>query len=93
MLAALSPTDLVQARAAYRVLPLDDGWRQAGTIAATFHNEMERYMAGRAGKKSVDEKNWRSPEDYIPRIRAAKKTSKVNQASIDAVESIARGMG
>lgn len=89
MLACLEPRQLAEARAAYRVIPLDDGWRQAGTIAATVHNVMAHYMAGKAGKRRVDEKDLRKPDDYIPRVRVRTKESvAVDQASIDAVQQM-----
>lgn len=88
MLADLTPAELVEARIAYEVVPLNDGWRQAGTIAATFHNEMERYMAGKAGKPRVDERRLHKPADYIPKVRLRKRAAEieVNQASIDTFQ-------
>lgn len=87
MLADLEPSELVEIRAAYRVVPFPDPWLQAGTIAASNHNDWERYMAAKAGKRSVDEGRLRSPEDYIPRLRPKKSAKiQVNQASIDAVQ-------
>jgi hypothetical protein len=88
MLADLEPPELVEARAAFRVIPLDDGWQQAGTIAATIHNEMEKFFAMKAGKRRIDERDLRKPDDYIPKIRRKKRGIKVNQASIDAYQQM-----
>lgn len=68
----MGPEWLIEARAALRVVPLEDGWAQAGTIAAALHNEMERYFAGKAGRRMVDPKKIHGPEKYIPRLRAAR---------------------
>lgn len=76
-------------RAAREVVPLDDGWKQAGTIAATFHNEMERYCAGKAGKSRVDESRLHGPDKYIPQIRLKQRQRiEVNQSSIDITQRI-----
>lgn len=89
MLAHLSPEELAEARAAKEVVPLDDGWKQAGTIAATVHNELTKYMFAKAGKARVDKSEWFSADDYIPKIREPRKSAiRVNQASIDMTESI-----
>lgn len=89
MLACLSPAELVEIRAAYETIPLDDGWKQAGTIAAEIHNQLEVYFAMKAGKSRVDESRLFSPEDYIPRIKAHQHMRPVvNQASIDATQAI-----
>lgn len=89
MLNELEPWELVRWRAARETLPLDDGWKQAGTISATFHNEMERYCAGKAGKSRVDDSRLHGPEKYIPRIRRkAREKIAVNQASIDITQRI-----
>lgn len=66
------------------MVPLDDGWSQAGTIAATIHNEFERYTTFKAGKSRVDKGRLNKPGDYIPRIKFSKpKAIRVNQNSID----------
>lgn len=92
MLAALSPADLFEARIAYEVVPLNDGWRQAGTIAATFHNELERYAAAKAGKSRLDKSCLRTPQDYIPKVTLKRsKEIHVNQSSIDAFQKMIEG--
>ncbi len=89
MLAELEPWEIAHWKAARETIPLDDGWKQAGTIAATFHNEVERYCAGKAGKKKVDDSRLHDPEKYIPRVRLKKpKRIEVNQASIDLTQKI-----
>lgn len=97
MLAALSPEELVEAFAAYRVIPLGDSWKQTGVVAATINNKFEQYMAGKAGKRRVDKDRWRVPDDFIPRMKPKKpETPKVNRASIDVyqrmIESQYRGV-
>lgn len=87
MLAVLTPSELVEAEAAYRVIPLSDSWKEAGTIAATINNKFEQFIAGKAGKKRVDKDRLHGPEDYIPRLKPPKKqASKVNQSSIDTYQ-------
>lgn len=89
MLSQLEPWELVEMWAAKEAVPLDDGWRQAGTIAAAVHNEFERYCAGKAGKTEVDEDRLHNPTHYIPRLRFKKPPKiKVNQRSIDLTQSL-----
>ena len=85
MLDQLTPQQLVEARAAYAVVPLDDGWRQAGTVAATIHNEFELFKAAKAGRRSIDESRLRGPDDYIPKLKSVRRAAiEVDQGSIDA---------
>lgn len=85
MLEELTPQQLVGWRAARYVVPLEDGWRQAGTIAAAAHNGLERYMAARSGRRFVDKTKLRSPDDYIPHMTDRRaKSIVVNQESIDS---------
>lgn len=92
MLAALDPMDLVKARAAYETVPLDDGWRQAGTIAAALHNAIQLLMAAQAGEWQLDPQRLREPQDYIPKIRFKKVSEiQVNQQSIDAYQRTIEG--
>lgn len=65
----MTPQQLVEWRAARAVVPLEDGWRQAGTIAAAAHNDFERYMTAKAGRRVVPGDRLRRPEDYIPKTR------------------------
>jgi len=91
MLDELTPAQIVEWRAAKETLPLDDGWRQAGTVAAEVNNTMARYVAGKAGKSRVDKRSLRSPDEYIPKIRGKKRGSvRVNQASIDVYHAMIR---
>lgn len=92
MLAALDPMDLVKARAAYETVPLHDGWRQAGTIAAALHNAIQMLMAAQAGERRVDPQRLCSPQDYIPKIRFKKVSEvQVNQESIDTYQKMIEG--
>lgn len=78
---------MVEARAALRVVPLEDGWAQAGTVAAEVNNVLERYIAGRAGKRTVPRDRLRLPKDYLPtrrRRRAGVADTLVDEASIAA---------
>lgn len=87
MLAALSPQEFVEARAAYETVPLDDGWRQTGTVAAAINNKFEKLFAINAGRSSIDSQNIREPQDYIPKVKFKKDSElRVNQASIDAYQ-------
>lgn len=49
--------------------PIDDSWQQAGTIAATVHNEIYQIAAMLESQK-VDEKDWHDEQHYMPtRVR------------------------
>lgn len=67
LLEELEPHELVGWRAARYIVPLEDGWRQAGVVAAAAHNDFERFLAMKAGKRQVDESRLRTYEDYIVR--------------------------
>lgn len=69
MLEELTPAQLVEWRAARALVPLEDGWLQAGVIAAADHNQMERLMAMKAGRARVARDRLLRPEDFIPRAR------------------------
>jgi hypothetical protein len=85
MLDELTPAQLVEWRAARHVVPLEDGWRQAGTIAATMHNEMELFKAAKAGKRHLDESRLRQPDDYIPKLKTVRRAElAVDEGSIAA---------
>lgn len=85
MLDEMTPAQLVEWRAARHVVPLEDGWRQAGTIAATLHNEMELYKAAKSGKRHVEASRFRQPDDYIPRLKTVRRHElAVDEASIAA---------
>lgn len=85
MLERLTPAQLVEARAARLAVPLEDGWLQAGTIAADAHNDHVCYVAAKARRSYVPRSSLASPEDYIPELRfAAVAEVVVDQASIDA---------
>ena len=85
MLAEMTPQQLAEWRAARYVVPLDDGWRIGGTIAASAHNTFERYLATKSGRRVIDASRLRTPDDYIPKIRSTPAASIVaNVASIDA---------
>ena len=89
MLAEMEPSELIEWRAAKEANPPEDRFKPAGTIAATFHNEMERYCAGKAGKSRVDESRLHGPDKYIPRIQPKQRQQiKVNQTSIDITQRI-----
>jgi hypothetical protein len=88
MLAALEPWELCEIIAAYSVVPFDNGWEQAGTIAAAVHNEMERYMAGKAGKRQVEKNRWHSRSHYIPKLKRLSAKPKVDRTSIDTYERL-----
>ncbi len=74
------------ARVAKETVPLEDGWLQAGTVAAEQYNSMLRYCAAKTGK-TLAEKDFAKPKDYVPRIKPAKKF-RLNQSSIDITHSI-----
>jgi hypothetical protein len=81
----LEPWELVEWKAAREILPLDDGWKQAGTIAADAHNDFEHWLAIKAGRSTIAKSRWRKPEDYIPRREPEKlEAIEIDQASIDA---------
>jgi len=83
---------LLRWQLAYEVVPLDDGWRQADTIAGAIHNESERNLAQRAGLmglKGLPPEEWHKPGNYIPKLKFVKQKSiQVNQASIDVFQSM-----
>lgn len=90
MLAQLDPREYAEILASREVIPLDDGWRQADTIAGAFHDECEFDRAAAAGKSRIDKSRLHKPGNYIPRIRPKKRSSRpiVNQTSIDVTQSI-----
>lgn len=71
-------------RVARDLVPLEDGWLQAGTVAAAAHNDFERFLAGKAGRRVVDERRLHAPRDYVPRVAESRRGVTVDQASIDA---------
>lgn len=85
MLLSMDAEDIVWARAAYETVPLDDGWKQADTVAGAMHNEFERYMTAKAGKMRVDPSRLHKLGDYIPKLRPKKQVT-VNQGSIDYLQ-------
>jgi len=89
MLAELEPWELARWRAAYETVPLDDGWKQADTIAGAIQDNFAQYFAGKAGKSRVP-KDWlHKIGSFIPKIRRKKRERlEVNQASIDMTQAI-----
>lgn len=88
MLDDMTPAQLVEWRAARTVVPLEDGWRQAGTIASTLHNELELYKAAKSGKRHVEASRLRQPDDYIPKLRTVRREAlAVDEASIAACQA------
>lgn len=66
MLDELEPRQLSEWFAYYRIEPFGESWKQAGTIAATIHNET-LYTRAASGDKPTDA-DRDSPEDYMPRF-------------------------
>ncbi len=89
MLAELEPREIVYWRAARETIPLDDGWKQADTIAGAIHDEFASYFAHKAGKKEIPKSWLHKVGSYIPKLRLRKRERvTVDQASIDLTQSI-----
>lgn len=88
MLADYDPEEWAEIEAAYETATLDDGWRQADTIAGAIHDEAEINRQVKAGRRSLDKTRMHKRGQYIPRVRLKKTSVKVNQSSIDITQRI-----
>ena len=73
MLDAMTPEQWREWIAAYNCGLDNDGWMQAGTVAAVVHNEMEVCRSMMAGVQ-VDQRRLRLPSHYVPYYKPTKKT-------------------
>lgn len=87
MLEDLSPVEFAEARAAYELIPLADGWKQTDTLCGEIKEEFASFFAMKAGKRSVPQ-NWRfKTGDFIPKLKFVRDQEiHVNQQSIDAFQ-------
>jgi hypothetical protein len=73
MLAHMTPAQFHERMAADLLDPINDTWDQAGVIAATVHNEIQRIISG-FSKSDMAESDIHTERQYQPPIRLAEKT-------------------
>jgi hypothetical protein len=68
----------------------------AGVIAATIHNEMERYISAKAGQ-NIKPERIHNPEHYLPDVMRTRhnkaKTGRIEATDPNAAEKTARQLG
>lgn len=78
-------------KAAYRVDPWGDDWRQAATVAAEIHNQGQlNYAATLAAGGALAEPDIRQQADYIPFARKIK--PKLRRRTVEESEAAAAAM-
>lgn len=81
----------------YQLSGAGDARYLAGLIAATVHNEMQRYLSAKAGVKVKDDE-WHNPEQYMPDVFRVKHKKRKGNGDIKAndphaAERAARQLG
>lgn len=87
MLDRMTPEEFEERLLAEELDPLDDSWRQTGTLAAAIVNTIRQLAAGLAGR-NLRETDYASPDDFIPKLKVEEKTkTKSKKASLTHVEA------
>jgi len=97
MLERMTPSQFSEWHQYYLQHPWGDDWQQAGTIAATFHNEITQLMqlvqAVAGGKpEKLTEEDFDKPESYIPKIAVEKQSKKKKQMNHMEFKAYMRAM-
>ena len=77
MLERMTPEQFDEWHRYYLEQPWGDDWQQAGTIAATIHNELVRLSCGFGGT-DVKPKMLDKPDAYIPKVQEEKKIKRID---------------
>lgn len=81
MLDSISPEQFDEWMAYYLLEPWGDEWLQAGTIAAEVRNAGLRSLA--AAGVQVDDRDFRNPKQYVPKVRKSKGTRRVSGRELE----------
>ena len=87
MLNEISPSQFAEWIAAHNLGLNEESWLQAGTIAATIHNEIQSALHSYAGKQ-MPEKSIQSPADYNPYAGRTKRKKRYNAQSIQTAKRL-----
>lgn len=97
LLAEMTAEEFDERLAYYQMSGEGDLRYLAGLVAATIHNEMQRYICAKAGTK-VKEDEWHNPEQYMPDVFRQKHRKRKTKGDIkandpNAAERAARQLG
>jgi hypothetical protein len=91
-MASMTAEEFDERFAYYQLSGEGDARYLAGLIAATIHNEMQRYMAAKGGQK-LKQEDLHNPENYLPdamRSKHRKKRRRIKATDANAAEIAAR---
>ena len=91
MLESMTPQQMDEWIAYYRIEPFGDEWLQAGTIAAVMYNVVASVGAAMGGK-SLKDKDMRDPDDFIPSDKPKRRRRATTPAEQMAVIASTMGM-
>lgn len=92
LLAGMTAERLQWWRAAFAVVPLDDGWRQTDEICRAVHDLGVKLFAALTGSR-LDPRSFARPGSYIPNQRRRTPAIQTDRASIEAHERATRTYG